>query len=575
MIPHLIKYVQDTDLDIHGVNKFKKLKLSNYPLTIQILFINLLISFFGFLFFIIFNIYLIQNDKSILVDYEEASQNLLNIKNFLEKNSIVRVPLFDDRCKGLDPKNCSTINKIENNIELSEPVLEPKITQEYVLQNYFNKSFDVRIYNDDWIRLVDTQDSYDVSIVEESDLLEENYSKFNLYERYISFYINIFGKYYEKFIINKLINNLENKKSDIIYVAETIKKKDFVNKKILDIENNILQLFTSPIVLNDRVYGVVILFYSITKNNSTLSIISFNLFNFYILFVFIMIILSFIFSRELVSPIKKLSNLTILERDKVKNIIIEYPKRRDEIGALSNEIQNMSKDLKLQISQLEKFAADVSHELKNPLTSLQSGSDLLLNEKLTGENKKILINNINKDARRMNQLITDISNFTRLKAEVELEKNEYIDLNNFIREIPNLFVNNNKNINILIEEVDKNITIICNKNKLLQVFLNLIENSLSLSKDNTSVLIQIKLYDKNNINIKLYDQGRGISLEDSERIFNRFYTDREQNNDNHSGLGLSIAREIITSFQGTINLTKSDKYNYSGACFIINLPIKV
>ena len=137
MIPHLIKYVQDTDLDIHGVNKFKKLKLSNYPLTIQILFINLLISFFGFLFFIIFNIYLIQNDKSILVDYEEASQNLLNIKNFLEKNSIVRVPLFDDRCKGLDPKNCSTINKIENNIELSEPVLEPKITQEYVLQNYF------------------------------------------------------------------------------------------------------------------------------------------------------------------------------------------------------------------------------------------------------------------------------------------------------------------------------------------------------------------------------------------------------------------------------------------------------
>ena len=117
----------------------------------------------------------------------------------------------------------------------------------------------------------------------------------------------------------------------------------------------------------------------------------------------------------------------------------------------------------------------------------------------------------------------------------------------------------------------------------IYILIFLILNTLSVTSknrkpelfDNTSVLIQIKLYDKNNINIKLYDQGRGISLEDSERIFNRFYTDREQNNDNHSGLGLSIAREIITSFQGTINLTKSDKYNYSGACFIINLPIKV
>ena len=85
-------------LDIHGVNKYKRFNLSNYPLRLQIFVINLLIALFGFLFFIFFNIYLIQNDKNLFNDYEYTEQNLLNIKNFLEKNSIVRVPLFDDTC---------------------------------------------------------------------------------------------------------------------------------------------------------------------------------------------------------------------------------------------------------------------------------------------------------------------------------------------------------------------------------------------------------------------------------------------------------------------------------------------
>ena len=92
-------------LDIHGVNKYKRLKLSNYPLVLQIFVINLLISLFGFLFFIFFNIYLIQNDKNLINDFEYTEQNLFIIKNFLEKNSIARVPLFDDTCKRIDKKN--------------------------------------------------------------------------------------------------------------------------------------------------------------------------------------------------------------------------------------------------------------------------------------------------------------------------------------------------------------------------------------------------------------------------------------------------------------------------------------
>ena len=561
-------------LDIHGVNKYKRLKLSNYSLTFQILVINLLIALFGFLFFIFFNFYIIKNYKNLFNDYEYTEQNLLNIKNFLEKNSIVRVPLFDDTCKGIDKENCSTEEGTKNILELSDPSLEPKITQQYIFQNYLNKIFDVKIYNDDWIKLADTQDLYNSSNVEESDLSDSIENSTEIYQIYNEFYQNLFREYYLKFIKNKFIDEVEKQKSDIVKVAQTIKTKNIIKKKFIDSDENIFQLFSSPIIFNESVYGVILISYPLLNYNQTLGIISFNLFNFYILFVLVMISLSFIFSRGLVSPIKKLSNLTILERDKVSNKKIQYPKRKDEIGILSKEIQNMSLDLKSQISQLEKFAADVSHELKNPLTSLQSASELLLKDKLSEENKKLLIDNINKDIKRMNHLITDISNFTRIKAQVELEKNEFINVNDFIKEVSNYFSDNSKKIKIIVEEIDKNFVILANKSKLLQVFINIIDNSISIANKNTKILLQINSHDQNQVQVKIYDQGKGISLDDRERIFNRFYTDREFDRNNHTGLGLSIAREIILSFKGFIKLTVSDKNDYSGACFTIILPVR-
>ena len=107
------------------------------------------------------------------------------------------------------------------------------------------------------------------------------------------------------------------------------------------------------------------------------------------------------------------------------------------------------------------------------------------------ENKKnLLIYNIKNDLKRMNQLITDISNFTRLKAEIELEKNEYINLNNFFDEIPEIFTNNNKEAKLIFKKHKEDFEILANKNKLIQVFTNLIDNSISLSPEGSKILIQ-------------------------------------------------------------------------------------
>ena len=572
MIRTLIKFELDMDQVIHGVNNYRKIALYNLPLSIQILAINLFITCIGFIILILFNFYLINNDDTTQVKKINANEDLKKIQFFLERNAIIRVPVFDEACINENNQSCED----ENNLQLSDPILEPKITQEFILNNFLNSKYDIKIYNDEWIRLVDTQDLYEISIVEEVEIKEVQFTgnDINIYQNLTQKYLRLFSAYHNWIIKKHFEERKVQKKSEISYVSQSIKDRTNNEYIVVDEDGVIYQYLTSPIISNDKVYGVVIFSYAVLNQYEDLGIISLNILIFYILFVLIMIFMSLIFSQSLVAPIKRLSRLTILERERVNENEIIYPQREDEIGTLSKEIQNMSLGLKSQIEQLEKFSADVSHELKNPLTSLQSAIDLIDSNNIDEDKKNLLINNIKNDLKRMNQLITDISNFTRLKAEIELEKNEYIKLNNFFDEIPEIFTNNNKEVKLIFIKHSENFEILANKNKLIQVFINLIENSISLSPDSSKILIQLDTVDEKFISLRFYDQGKGVDLKDSEKIFERFYSDRQENIKNHTGLGLSIAREIIEHMHGSISLDKSDKSDYPGACFLITLPIK-
>ena len=572
MILNLIKLEQDMDQVIHGVNKYKNLALYNLPLSLQILAINFFITIIGFIFLILFNYYLINNNNTIKEKKIIANENLNTIQSFLEKNAIIRVPVFDDNCTGENNQLCND----KNDLQLSDPILEPKITQDFIVNNFLNSEYNIKIYNDDWIRLVDTLDLYEISIVEEVKIQEEQLqdNDISFYEQLVQKYLSLFSKYHN-FIIKRQFEKLKTqKKAEISYVSESIRDRDFKEYIVVDSDNALYQYLTLPIISNNKVYGVIMFTYSLSNQTSDLGFISLNILIFYILFVLIMIFMSLIFSQSLVRPIKTLSKLTVMESERVNENEIKYPYRNDEIGTLSKEIQKMSLELKSQIQQLEKFSADVSHELKNPLTSLQSAIDLIGTNNLPEDKKNLLINNIKNDLKRMNQLITDISNFTRLKAEIELEKNQYINLNNFLDEIPKIFTNNIKEIKIIFKKHKEDLEILANKNKLVQVFINLIENSISLSPKRSKILIELSQIDNKFISLKFYDQGEGIDLKDSEKIFERFYSDRQENIKNHSGLGLSIAREIISHMKGKISLDKSNKSDYPGACFLIILPVR-
>ena len=556
---------------------FKKLSLSNYSLTSQILIINFLTAIIGLFFFIIINFFLISTDtdKRFKIKLKQNNKIINQIANYLEESAILRVRLFNETCEENISKDSDY--EIKNNIQecediiLSEPQLEPTITQKYVIQNYLDENFIVKIYDESWIVYVDTEEMYLSSYVMELDIenFPENRNFFNVYK---NLYLNLFQNIHDFFIKIKLQSFFIDFRGDIFVVQETIKKQLSSSNIYLDSENNITQIISKPIVKNSSVYGVVLIKSILNQDENHISIISFNLINLYLVIILIMFLLSLFFSRSLISPIKLLSRITRFEREKSnKKNNLEYPRRKDEIGILGKDISSMSDDLKKRINEIESFASDVSHELKNPLSSLKSSSELLIQNKITEDSKNLLIKNMIKDIERMNILISDISNYTLTQVEIDEEIFEKFDVivivEDFIKSLPH------NNIKIDFKSNNAPAYIVANKNKLAQVFYNIIHNSFSYSPSKSKILINTIIQDENII-FHIVDQGIGVPLDFKEKIFDRFYTDRLKDKDKHTGLGLSISRKIIESFKGSINLIENHYEIYQGACFEIKLPLK-
>ena len=556
---------------------FKKLSLSNYSLTSQILIINFLTAIIGLFFFIIINFFLISTDtdKRFKIKLKQNNKIINQIANYLEESAILRVRLFNETCEENISKDSNY--EIKNNIQecediiLSEPQLEPTITQKYVIQNYLDENFIVKIYDESWIVYVDTEEMYLSSDVMELDIenFPENRNFFNVYK---NLYLNLFQNIHDFFIKIKLQSFFIDFRGDVFVVQETIKKQLSSSNIYLDSENNITQIISKPIVKNSSVYGVVLIKSILNQDENHISIISFNLINLYFIIILIMFLTSLFFSRSLISPIKLLSRITRSEREKSnKKNNLEYPRRKDEIGILGKDISSMSDDLKKRINEIESFASDVSHELKNPLSSLKSSSELLIQNKITEDSKNLLIKNMTKDIERMNILISDISNYTLTQVEIDEEIFEKFDVivivEDFIKSLPH------NNIKIDFKSNNAPAYIVANKNKLAQVFYNIIHNSFSYSPSKSKILINTIIQDENII-FHIVDQGIGVPLDFKEKIFDRFYTDRLKDKDKHTGLGLSISRKIIESFKGSINLIENHYEIYQGACFEIKLPLK-
>jgi two-component system sensor histidine kinase ChvG len=272
--------------------------------------------------------------------------------------------------------------------------------------------------------------------------------------------------------------------------------------------------------------------------------------------------------------------------------IPDFSYRRDEIGELSIVLREMTQALWDRMDSIERFAADVAHELKNPLTSLKSAVETVSIVKKDKDRSK-LMEVISHDIERMDRLISDISNASRLDAELSRESLEKIDLRKVLNNLIDLHkspldrkAGETKKTSRTVKAASADVNLTLNdmseeenfvwglETRLAQVFENLISNAISFSPAGGTVHVTIVPVRKRVV-VTIEDEGPGIPENRLETIFDRFYTERPEHEDygRHSGLGLSICKQIVTALGGQIfaENTKDEREKVTGARFTVIL----
>jgi two-component system sensor histidine kinase ChvG len=296
------------------------------------------------------------------------------------------------------------------------------------------------------------------------------------------------------------------------------------------------------------------------------------------------VLLSLLLASTIAGPVRRLAASAERVRRGVGRRRAELPdfgRRKDEIGHLARVLSDMTSALYKRMDAIETFAADVAHELKNPLTSLRSAVETLPIAR-TEEQRQRLLGVIKHDVRRLDRLITDISDASRLDAELQREATDPVDIARLLETVVSIAretrLSEGRKVELKLDHGRRGkdaFYVLGHDSRLGQVFNNLIDNALSFSPPGGCVRIRARR-DARQIQVTVDDDGPGIRAENVENIFERFYTDRPEGDEfgQNSGLGLAISRQIVEAHRGTIvaeNRTRADG-SVEGARFTVCLP---
>ncbi|MEM6423309.1 MAG: HAMP domain-containing sensor histidine kinase, partial [Pseudomonadota bacterium] len=296
--------------------------------------------------------------------------------------------------------------------------------------------------------------------------------------------------------------------------------------------------------------------------------------------------LSVLLANTIAAPIQRLAQAVDpggtsasrpLNPDKIE--VPDLSTRADEIGDLSAALQRMTDALYRRIEAIESFAADVAHEIKNPLTSMRSAIETFSYAK-TPEQRQRLLDVIMSDVKRLDRLVTDISNASRLDAELVREKMDEFDLGTLLTSLGGVTANQgeDRGVEVRLELPEDGLIAKGLEGRLAQVFANLLDNALSFSPDDTTISLRAEIFE-DGLTVSVSDQGPGIPEDNLETIFERFYSERPEHSfGNHSGLGLAICKQIVEAHGGRISATNirppgaSPETPPQGARFLVELP---
>ena len=298
------------------------------------------------------------------------------------------------------------------------------------------------------------------------------------------------------------------------------------------------------------------------------------------------VISSLFLSRTVAGPMSRLSEAAnhVSQNISARQELPDFSGRRDEVGQMGRAFKAMTNALYRRIEASEKFAADVAHELKNPLAAARSTAEALSYAKKP-EDRDELVHQIQSELKRLNRLINDVSNASRLDAELARQEMGPVSIRTVLDNVTGIFRDllgdDSRSIKLAIEPASSEAAYMVrgNDGRLGQVLTNLVDNALSFSPENTTVWVRAKTL-PGQVEIAIEDSGPGIPEDRLDAIFERFYSDRpatDSKRGKNSGLGLSISREIIASHKGEI--FAENRYDPpgsgkpQGARFVVRLPV--
>ena len=282
----------------------------------------------------------------------------------------------------------------------------------------------------------------------------------------------------------------------------------------------------------------------------------------------VILIFSYVLNRYFLKPIKNLVTYTkiIKDKSKEKTDIENVKNRNDELGILSKSLDEMTNELNKRITTAENYSTDLLHEIRNPLASLKSASEIISETEDKVKREK-LIKIVSHDVERIERLITDYSQMLKDEAVISTEKMQKINLKEIASSVVDDFnniYNSKKNIEIKLKSNgSENYFILGITNRIEQIISNLLENSISFSGENQEIIVEVSKDENGRHKLVVIDEGKGFDEKDTDKIFNRFYSNRPENFGEHSGLGLNIVKNLVELHNGQIkaenNLNKGAK----------------
>jgi len=356
----------------------------------------------------------------------------------------------------------------------------------------------------------------------------------------------------------------------------------------IEIETGLQELAaTAPITSGNDIVAALVLIGPSGELDNLSKATSERFLQFFALGIIVSIALSVILASTISNPLNDLATAAELGREKNrKNLsphrvrIPDLTARPDEIGRLSAALRGMVSALYERIDANEQFAADVAHEIKNPLASLRSAVGSLRMTK-RDDHREQLLSVIEHDVRRLDRLVSDISNASRLDSELVKEQQEEFDLLSLVRNLTRYLSEDAeaKGIDFISDLPEQAILIRGLEARLAQVLVNLITNAISFCVDGDAIRVWVRMRE-NRVLLVVEDTGPGIPEEALSKVFERFYSERPADDfGNNSGLGLAISKQIVEAHDGVIwaeNIrpTLADPASEPlGARFVVGLPV--